>query len=172
MKVSSSSSVGHYQGLKEDSIFNQLSFFHVSAPGLPPCLAHDLLEGIIAYDMLLYVQHFVKKKWFSLNFLNYRISKFKYSCLDISSKPCIIPKTATRLPGNASQLRCFLKLFPLLVFSKIKNADDDVWQLVLMLRQITEIATCPVLTQNAVVKLQYAAQLYCMTEKKHFHKIH
>ena len=39
----------HFQKVKRNSIFNELTYFHVCAPGLPPCLAHDLLEGIVQW---------------------------------------------------------------------------------------------------------------------------
>lgn len=34
-------------GVKFDSIFNELTYFHVCQPGLPPCLGHDLFEGVV-----------------------------------------------------------------------------------------------------------------------------
>ena len=49
---------------------NELTYFHVCAPGLPPCLAHDLLEGLVQYDMMLYLNYFMSKNWFTLDFLN------------------------------------------------------------------------------------------------------
>ena len=51
----------HYQGVKRNSVFNELTYFHVCAPGLPPCLAHDLLEGIVQYDMMIYLNYYGKK---------------------------------------------------------------------------------------------------------------
>lgn len=47
-------------GIKFDSSFNELSFFHVCQPGLPPCIGHDLFEGIVASDLVLFIQHLVK----------------------------------------------------------------------------------------------------------------
>lgn len=38
-------------GIKFDSIFNELTYFHVCEPGLPPCLGHDLFEGIVSTDL-------------------------------------------------------------------------------------------------------------------------
>ena len=42
-----------YKGIKSESIFNQLHFFHFCNPGLPPCLGHDLFEGVVAYDLAI-----------------------------------------------------------------------------------------------------------------------
>ena len=52
-------------GVKFASVFNELNHFHVCQPGLPPCLGHDLFEGVVSYDMALCLKYFVKdKKWF------------------------------------------------------------------------------------------------------------
>lgn len=68
-----------YQGIKFSSIFNELEHFHICAPGLPPCIGHDLFEGIVAFDLKLFIDYFIREKWFTLNELNMRIDKFHYS---------------------------------------------------------------------------------------------
>lgn len=58
-------------GVKFDSLFNSLQYFHVCQPGLPPCIGHDLFEGVVAYDLSIYLQYFVKvKKWMTYQQLN------------------------------------------------------------------------------------------------------
>ncbi len=49
-------------GIKFDSIFNELTYFHVCEPGLPPCLGHDLFEGIVSTDLALYRKHLISKE--------------------------------------------------------------------------------------------------------------
>lgn len=72
-----------HQGIKFESIFNQLNFFHVCNPGLPPCLGHDLFEGVVAYDLALFIKYFVEEKsWFTYEYLNSEISIFKYNGTD------------------------------------------------------------------------------------------
>ena len=74
--------LNHYQGVKFDSIFNELQHYHVCKPGLPPCLGHDLFEGVVQllqYDLALFLNCLIKtKKWFSYTYLNQVIVKFKY----------------------------------------------------------------------------------------------
>lgn len=54
-----------YEGIKFDSILNSLSHY-VCEPGMPPCIGHDLFEGIIPYDLCLMMKYFVKvKKYFT-----------------------------------------------------------------------------------------------------------
>ena len=45
---------------------NQLSFFHVCQPGLPPCLGHDLFGGIVSCDLSLLIGDLVEEKTFQL----------------------------------------------------------------------------------------------------------
>ncbi len=67
------------RGIKVNSIFNALESFHVSQPGLPPCLGHNLFEGVLSYDLTLYLKNIIKKKkWFTYSLLNRRIKQLKY----------------------------------------------------------------------------------------------
>lgn len=50
------------EGVKFKSVFNSLKYFNVCQPGLPPCLGHDIFEGILSYDLALYLKYFIKKK--------------------------------------------------------------------------------------------------------------
>lgn len=52
----------NYEGGKFHSVFNKLSNYHICDPGIPPCLGHDLFEGIVAYDLKIYIDYFIKKK--------------------------------------------------------------------------------------------------------------
>lgn len=70
------------KGIKYNSVFNQLNFFHVCLPGLPLCLGHDAFEGVLANDVKLFLDYFVEKKWFSYKLLNRRIEIFEYSVKD------------------------------------------------------------------------------------------
>nr|CAD7578386.1 unnamed protein product [Timema californicum] len=77
----------NYQGLKFNSVFNGLNYYHVCMPGLCPCCGHDLLEGVVAVDVPLFIKYFVGKGWFTYSDLNNRIETFKYSPSDRKDKP-------------------------------------------------------------------------------------
>ena len=62
-----SSAVSSHCGVKFSSRMNLLDYFHVCAPGLPPCLAHDLFEGIVPQDVMIYLKHFVQLGWFTID---------------------------------------------------------------------------------------------------------
>lgn len=44
------------QGIKFRSVFNTLQNFNVCSPGMPPCLGHDIFEGVLSYDVALYLK--------------------------------------------------------------------------------------------------------------------
>lgn len=130
-------------GVKFDSPFNQLKYYHVCSSGLAPCSGHDVSEGIIAHDLLLFIKLFIEKKWFTLAELNSRINSFNYSSKDLKDAPCTISPKNKKIPGGAMQVWNFLRLFPLLICDKIADVHDDVWRAVLLLLEITEIVMSP-----------------------------
>ncbi len=46
-------------GVKFDCVFNCLKHFRVCDPGLPPCLAHNLFEGVVSTDLASYIKQLV-----------------------------------------------------------------------------------------------------------------
>lgn len=101
------------KGIKLRSVFNDLQNFHVCQPGLPPCLGHDIFEGVLSYDLALYLKYFIKeRKWFTCTQLNRRM-------------PCSVKSGALNLSGQAVQNWNFLRLLPVLIGDKVQNADDD-----------------------------------------------
>jgi len=151
-------------GIKFRSVFNNLRHFHVCQPGLPPCLGHDLFEGVVARDLALIVRHFVKKdKYFSYEQLNRIINKFQYVGADADNKPCDIKENADKLGGHAVQNWCLLRLLPLLIYDRVRDKDSSVWNLFLLLRQIVELICAPAVSLNQVALLKefVSEYLYC-----------
>ena len=98
-----SSAVSSHCGVKFSSQMNLLDYFHVCAPGLPPCLAHDLFEGIVPQDVMIYLKHFVQLGWFTIDYFNERIREFSYDRSSAACKPVPIRRGCSKLLGNASQ---------------------------------------------------------------------
>lgn len=66
--------VTEVQGIKFRSVFNTLENFNVCSPGMPSCLGHDVFNGVLSYDVALYLKYMtVKKKWLTYTILNRRI---------------------------------------------------------------------------------------------------
>ena len=129
----------HQEGIKFNSIFNNLKHFHVCSPGLPPCLGHDLFEGVVAYDLKLFIEYFIEIKWFTLKELNSLIENFDYSIEDKKDKPVKVLKDSKKITGGACQIWNLLNLLPLILKNKVKDASNEVWACLLHLIEITEI---------------------------------
>jgi hypothetical protein len=106
---------GCSRGVKSDSSFNRFTHVCVCAPGLPPCLGHDLFKGVVHADLFLYIIQIMSiLKWFSYEFLNRRMNQFKYLGDDAASKPCGVNSKGDRFGGHAVQNWCLLRMLVLL----------------------------------------------------------
>ena len=155
VNLKANSNQTHVQGIKFSSPFNSLLYYHVFNPGLPPCIAHDLFEGVVAYDMMLFVKYFLKHGWFSESYLNFAITQFSFDELSRNSKCVVFKNTSLKIAGNACQIWCFIRFFPLFVFHKVRDWTNPVWKAVLLLRIIVELVCAP--------KLSYT-QISCLSD--------
>lgn len=154
------------RGIKTNSVFNTLKAFHVCQPGLPPCLGHDVFEGVLSYDVALFLKYFIKKKkWLTYSLLNRRIKQFKYKGSDALTKPSTVHADANKLTGQAIQDRNFLRLLPVLIADKIQNAEDDVWQLTLQLKDIVDMICAQKISVAQVAYLDVIIQEYLESRK-------
>lgn len=161
-------------GIKFDSLFNKLSFFHVCKPGLPPCIGHDLFEGVVASDLALYIQHLVKvNKEFTYLELNRRINQFKYQGNDANDRPCEVSPGSDKLGGHAVQNWCLLRMLPVLIGEKIKSpGDNQTWQLVLQLREIVSLICAPAIPAGQIAYLRVLIDEYLHFRKQAFPSQH
>lgn len=149
-----------YEGIRSKSIFNDLKYFHVCLPGLPPCLGHDLFEGIVASDLFLYVNYFIKtKKWFTYNELNNLIRRTHLKGNDTNNKPIQFNEKGKKLVGNASENWCTLRFFPIIVYN-IVDTSNAVWRLLLHLREIVEFIISPKITHAQIAYLKVLIDEY------------
>lgn len=159
--ISNGTNIKSDHGIKFNSVFNNLKFFHVCQPGLPPCLGHDLFEGIVAYDLALYFHHFCKiKKWFTYAKLNSILYGFDYRGTDCRNKPNEMNEKSEKINGHAAQNWCLLRLLPVLIGYLIKDYDDSVWDLCLQLRSIVEIICAPKIKKGQIAYLQTLIEEY------------
>ena len=145
-------------GTNSESPFNQSSFFHVYQPGLPPCLGHDLFEGIVSCDLSLLIGHLVEEKHFSYTQFNRCKDQFNYQGNDAQAKIADVSPGSKRLSGHTVQNWCFLRLLPLLIGNRIRNpCENAAWQLVLQLREMLELICARAITTDQGL---YSQKLY------------
>jgi hypothetical protein len=148
-------------GIKQASPFNMLTHYHVAMPGLPPCLGHDLFEGVVDYDLAAAIRYFVKeKKWFTYQFLNRTVANFKCLGCDAANKPSTINEKGYRLGGHAVQNWTFVRLLPLILGNRIRDVDDGVWQMCLLLREVVELVCAPRLSISQIAYMETVIKEY------------
>ncbi|XP_049517976.1 uncharacterized protein LOC125943242 [Dermacentor silvarum] len=149
------------QGIVCNSPFHALKHFHVCKYGLPPCIGHDLFEGVVRLDLALYLKYFVKQRhWFTYDYLNHRIAAMKYSANDVRNKPAVVSSQGDKLTGHAIQIWTFLRLLPLYIGNKIADRDDPVWELVRMLAEIVDVVMATKITLAQVAYLKVLVEEY------------
>lgn len=151
----------HIKGIRVKCIFNDLKSFHVCQPGLPPCLGHDIFEGVLSFDLALYLKYFIKtKKWLTYTQLNRRIKQLKYKGSEALTKPVAVNSDLDRLSGQAVQNWNLLRLLPVLIGDKIQDPEDDVWQLALQLKDIVDLICAQKISLSQVTYLDVIIQEY------------
>ncbi|KAK3916867.1 Zinc finger protein 691 [Frankliniella fusca] len=144
-----------YHGIKEDSIFNEIPHFHVSDPGQPGCLGHDLfIGGVVDVDFASMIQYFISKEWFSLETLNQRVKVFPLLGSDVANGPAPVHPKGKKMGGHALQNWTFLRLFVFFLNDLILDTSDQVWELFLLLKRICELAMAPALTTRQIDEME------------------
>jgi len=70
---------------------------------------------------------------------------------DAKDKP---DPVSLKLGGHAVQNWCLLRLLPVLVGRQVKSFNDEVWQLLLQLREIVEYAVAPKISVDLVAYMK------------------
>lgn len=125
------------QGVKFNSIFNEIENFNVVMPGLPPCLGHDIFEGVAKYDIPLIVNYFIKNNWFTESYLNFEMKKLYTKISDCTYIP--YKYKCKVLPGHGMQNMYFTILLPLALETKIKEVEDNSWKMIVFLTRSIRI---------------------------------
>ena len=146
--------VSSFEGVKQDSVFNKLQNFHV-CDGLPPCLGHDLFEGVVQYDLALCLKYFIReKKWFTVKDFNAALHALKLKGEDAKDRPVDIKDNLDKLRGHAVQNWCLLRNLPLIIGKRIRDIEDNVWSLCMMLRHIVELVCANKISAGQITYLR------------------
>lgn len=92
-------------GITENSILNELKYFHV-VNGIVPDIMHDVLEGTTQVTIKCLLLYLIQdKKYFSFNTLNERICAFDYGSSDVRNKPSEISRNILPDSPDSSSLK-------------------------------------------------------------------
>jgi len=147
-------------GIKTSCLLNSLQYFHITE-NVSVDVMHDMLEGIVPYELKLILSEFIfVKKYFTLELLNARLASFDYGYQDRTNKPTALTdselrdQTKTSLNQKASQTLCLTVILPFVVGDKVPESDD-MWRLYLLLRDIVDVVFADTCTVGDSVYLKY-----------------
>ena len=118
--------------------------------------------------MALFVQYFTKNHWFTYDTLNNRILAFNYKGHDGNDRPPVIPVNASKLPDQAVDNWCLVRMLSLLVLGLIKNTRNKVWKLYLSPKEILELVCFQKISHWQILYLDVVCKDYVDRRKKHF----
>lgn len=92
--------LGQQYGVTKNCLLNdRLEHFHV-VNGFPPDILHDLLEGIVPFELALCLKALMAKAYFTFLKLNMAIRQFPYSFSDKTNQPQVTRKTLAYQIGH------------------------------------------------------------------------
>ena len=126
---------------------------------------HDLLEGIIPYELQCILPVFVKKGFVTDGELQSLIVNFNYGPADQNSKPPFTVSTNIRI--KAAEAWCLLRSLPMILGSRIPDGNEH-WRVIILLCEITDIIFAPRYSEGVCQYLSYLIDEHHRTFKELF----
>lgn len=142
-------------GLKKDCVLNALQYFH-STENFAVDIMHDLLEGVVQYELKLFFQYLLKSGYISINALMERIQSFNYGFLERKNRPSglKVEDKSKHLGLKAIQTLCLIRNTPL-IFGDVVERGNEHWLFLILLLQIVNIIFSPIITDGMVTYLNH-----------------
>jgi hypothetical protein len=139
-------------GIKSLCILNDLTYFHCTDQSTVDCM-HDVLEGIVPYEISPVLQALVEMQIFRIEELNEIICHFNYPSSDKNSKPPAISLPTIRI--QAAEAWCLVRNLPLMLGSKVPVSNPQWQVLLLLLLDCLDIIFAPTVTEGMIDMLAY-----------------
>ena len=151
-------------GINRISVLEEIPGFSVIA-GLPHDIMHDLFEGVVKYELLLFLPYCVSKRYFTIKELNMRLKGYDFGNEDKPSMIKVDEKNNFSLRQSAAQMISLIRNLPTIIGEKIPLSDEN-WHSILVLLKICQIALAPVVTHDTVPYLRVLTEekLYLLTK--------
>ena len=91
----------------------------------------------MAQDLNSGIKISVLKGWFSLEEYNRKLSELGYPSYESSDRPQEVRKKTKKLSGKACSLWVHIRNFPLIIKSLVMDEDDEVFQYLLQMVELT-----------------------------------
>lgn len=158
-----------YRGVKVSCVFNELTHFKMFDLGAVPCVAHDLFEGWVNYDLYLIFKKLVANGTISLRYLEGRINSL-FKQLKISTKITLsFSRKSCNIKAKACDVWHLVQILPFIFTEKSEiDYDQPAIVMLLLIKKITDIITSPVLSTEHVKILASDLREYIELRKSHF----
>ncbi|XP_075168245.1 uncharacterized protein LOC142240420 [Haematobia irritans] len=154
-----------FSGIRENSIFNKISNFHV-VENFYADILHDMLEGVIQYDMCHIIKLLIRENFIDLAILNLRKDLFDYGEAEIGNKsPPILERNLKQmnLKMSGRETLTFIHFFPLMVGDLI-DSSSNIWLFLVNLVELVDIVLLPEFSsldlRNLQSKIEYHNRTY------------
>ena len=88
-------------GINRRSVLNDLKYFHVCNGAFIPDIMHDVLEGVLQYEIKLLLHHMINdENYFYLHAFNSKLQSLELSSTEKKNKPTSILLKTLRSKGN------------------------------------------------------------------------
>lgn len=142
-----------YQGVKRNTIFNELIHFNLFDFGAPPCVAHDLFEGWANFDLFLILRKLVADRVVKLNYLQAR-ANFIFQKLKIKTKIDLdLTRKTKTIKAKACDIWHFIQILPLVLLKSSIDSTNPLCRMVLLIKNITDVVTSPIISTDHVYLL-------------------
>lgn len=118
--------------------------------------AHDILEGVLEYDLGLVLHQFIEvDHFFTLAEINSRIDSFNYGPNETNKPRPIKPNQIKNrhIKMSASEALSFIRNLALLIGDLIPR-NNKHWKLISLLKEIIDIITSPIVSMEVLDYLQ------------------
>ena len=89
-------------GINRDSILNELKYFHVCDGSLIPDIMHDVLEGVLQYEVKLMLRQMINvNHYFTLEVLNSRLENMELSSTESKKRPTSLEQNNLNSDGSS-----------------------------------------------------------------------
>ena len=151
LKELESDASGHYSktyGINQRSVLMDVNFFSMFENGLPHDLMHDLLEGLVPFEIKHLLLYYISTHAFTLQEYNEKLLNFNFGYSE-KDKPLPILSTTLK-PGkkiraSASQMLLLVRIIPFIIADKISE-DEEHWICFILLRKILDLILAPITT--------------------------
>lgn len=149
-------------GIKNRIILNDLNYFKLfDVPNVD--IMHDMLEGVVQYEIKVFIKILLNNKIANLNQINERIKFFNFGSINknVKPSPIIVDKPGNLIGQRAAQCWVLVRYLPLILKDFLIDVEiKNKWKVIVLLLKIMSIVFAPVISLNNITELELLIQTH------------